>query len=218
MLTKDYIMRIIDTLIKVLERLLLMKESKHYHEALDEIEKVTKELFGLDRNFINSLSDSQLIKMIAVSETLLAPNCYLLGVLFKEEAEIIKLQGDTEQSSEVYERSLNFLIEGLKKSNVAIEPDHFTKINQVVEILENEAISVGTERNLVFYYELTGQFDRAEDLIYDLIEFDSIYIIDGIQFCERLLNKEDSALILGNLPREEIIDSLIFLKNKLKNN
>jgi hypothetical protein len=211
-------MRIIDTLIKVLERLLLMKESEHYHEALDEIEKVTKELFGLDRNFINSLSDSQLIKMIAVSETLLAPNCYLLGVLFKEEAEIIKLQGDTEQSSEVYERSLNFLIEGLKKSNVAIEPDHFTKINQVVEILENEAISVGTERNLVFYYELTGQFDRAEDLIYDLIEFDSIYIIDGIQFCERLLNKEDSALILGNLPREEIIDSLIFLKNKLKNN
>ena len=44
MLTKDYIMRMIDMLIKVLERLLLMKESKNYNEALDEIEKVTKEL------------------------------------------------------------------------------------------------------------------------------------------------------------------------------
>ncbi|MGD1005744.1 MAG: DUF6483 family protein [Ignavibacteriaceae bacterium] len=217
MLTKDYIMRMIDTLIKVLERLLLMKESKNYNEALDEIEKVTKELFGLNRKFINSLSDSQLIKMIAVSETLFAPNCYLLGVLFKEEAEIFKLQGEPEKSMEMYERSLNLFVEGLKNSTTTIEHDHLTKINQVIETLEDAAINIETERNLVFYYEFEGKFDKAEDLIYDLIDFDSKYINDGIQFCERLLKKEDSTLILGNLPREEIVDSLSFLKNKIKN-
>ena len=217
MLTKDYIMRMIDMLIKVLERLLLMKESKNYNEALDEIEKVTKELFGLNRKFINSLSDSQLIKMIAISETLFAPNCYLLGVLFKEEAEIFKLQGEPEKSTEMYERSLIFFVEGLKNSNAAIEPDHLTKINQVIETLGDEAISVSAERNLVFYFELIGKFDKAEDLLYDLIDFDSKYINDGIQFCERLLKKEDNVLIHGNLPREEITDSLSFLKNKIKN-
>ena len=214
MLTKDYIMRMIDTLIKVLERLLLLKEGKNYNEALDEIEKVTKELFGFDRKFINSLSDSQLIKMISTSETLIAPNCYLLGVLFNEEAKIFKLQGEVEKSIEMYERSLNFFIEGLKSSNTAIEPDHFMKINHVVEALEDEAINIETERSLAFYYECTGKFDKAEDLIYDLIDFDPKYVDDGIQFCERLLKKEDNVLIRGNLPREEITESLSLLKNK----
>jgi len=206
----------IDTLIKVLERILLLKEGKNYNDALDEIEKTTKELFGFDRKFINSLSDSQLIKMVSVSETMIAPNCYLLGVLFKEEAEIYKLQGDPEKSMELYERSFNFFIEGLKKLNVTIEQDHLAKISQVVSKLEHEDISLETERNLFFFYEFNGKFDKAEDLIYDLITFDSKYIEDGIQFCERLLKKEDDVLIKGNLPREEVTESLLSLKNKIK--
>jgi hypothetical protein len=214
MLTKDYIMRMINTLSKVLAKLLLLKNSKNYNDALNEIEKVTKELFGLDRKFINSLSDSQLLKMISVSETLLAPNCYLLGVLFKEEAEIINLQGDPGKSIEKFERSFSFFVEGLKSSNVLIEEDQFAKIDAVAEILENTSISIETEINFVFYYEFTGKFDKAEDLIYDLIDYDPKYIKAGIQFCERLLKKEDNELILGRLPREEIANSLLFLKNK----
>jgi hypothetical protein len=217
MLTKDYIMRMIDTLVKVIERALRLKEAKNYTAALDEIEKVTKELFGFDREFINNLSDAQLIKMISVSDTLLAPNCYLLGVLFMEEASIIKLQCNRDQSSIMYERSFNFFVEGLKNSNTVIEPDHLLKINQVIELLQDEPISVETEKNLVFYYELTGRYDKAEDLIYDLIEVDAGYINDGIQFCERLLNKDDEDLIKGNLPRDEIAESLSFLKEKLIN-
>jgi hypothetical protein len=216
MLTKDYIMRMIDTLIKVLERLLLLKEGKSYNDALEEIEKVTKELFGFDRKFVDNLSDAQLIKMVSTSEILLAPNCYLLGVLFKEEAEIYKLQNEDEKSIELYERSLNLFVEGLKNSIVPIEQDHLTKINQVVQILEAEAISIETEKSLIAYYEFAGKFDKAEDLIYDLIDFDSKYIDDGIQFCERLLEKEDTVLNQGNLPREEIIESLSFLKDKIK--
>ncbi len=217
MLTKDYIMRMIDALIKVLEKLLLLKESKNYNGALDEIEKVTKELFGLDRKFINSISDTQLINMIGVSETLLVPNCYLLGVLFKEQAEIIKLQGNRGISLEMFERSFNFFSQGLQHSTTLIEPDHLFKINSVIESLGEAEISIETEKNLIFYYEFIGKFDKAEDLIYDLIDFDSKYIIDGIKFCERLLKKEDSALILGNLPREEITSSLSFLTSKLNN-
>ena len=206
----------INTLSKVLGKLLLMKESKYYHEAFDEIDKVTKELFGLDREFINSLSDSQLLKMISISETLLPSNCYALGVLLKEEAEIFSLLCDHEKSSEMYERSFNLFVEGLKNSSVMIEEGQLTKIDNVAEILEKSSISVETEINFAYYYEFTGKFDKAEDLIYDLIDFDTKYITEGIKFCERLLSKEDSTLILGNLPRKEITNSLLFLKNKLK--
>jgi len=217
MLTKDYIMRMIDTLVKVMERLLRLKEIKDYNGALDEIDKVTKELFGFDRKFINNLSDAQLVKMVSTSDVLIAPNCYLLGVLFKEEAEIFKLQKQDEMSTELYERSLNLFVEGLRNSSAEIEQDHLIKVNSVVEILENESITVDTEKSLLFYYEFTGAFDKAENLLYDLIDFDNQYIKDGILFCERLLKREDNDLIRGNLPREEITESLLFLKNKIKN-
>ena len=214
MLTKDYIMRMIDSLVKMLERLVFLKQGKDFEEAFKEIDKITKELFGLDRLFINSISDSQLIKMISTSETLLAPNCYLLGVLFKEEAEIYKLINDSEKSFEMYERSLNLFIEGLKNSPILIEPEHLDKIQQTVAKLEDREINVGTEESLFFYYEYSGQFNKAEDLIFDLIDYDSKYLKDGIKYCERLLEKPDDMLIKGNLPREEIEESLKQLKEK----
>ncbi len=215
MLTKDYIMRMIDILVKVLAKLIFYKKSRNFEEAFKEIDHITKEMFGLDRKFINSLSDSRLIEMIGKSETLLAPNCYLLGVLFKEEAEILELQNESEKSFEMYERSLNLFVEGLKNSPVLIESDHLSKINQTAAKLEDAAINIKTEENLFFYYEYTGQFDKAEDIIYDLIEYDPKYLKEGIKFCERLLEKPDNILIKGNLPREEVEESLSNLKSKI---
>jgi len=214
MLTKDYIMRMIDTLVKVIERVLHLKEIEDFNGALDEIDKVTKELFGFDRNFINNLSDAQLVKMVSASEVLIAPNCYLLGALFKEEAEIFRLQNREDASIELYERALNLFVEGLRNSGAEIEEGHLNKIKGVVDILENESVTIDTEESLFFYYEFTGAYDKAENLIYDLIEYDNKYIENGISFCERLLKKDDNELINGNLPREEIAESLLSLRNK----
>ena len=214
MLTKDYIMRMIDTLVKVIERVLHLKEIEDFNGALDEIDKVTKELFGFDRNFINNLSDAQLVKMVSASEVLIAPNCYLLGALFKEEAEIFRLQNQEDTSIELYERALNLFVEGLRNSTAEIEEGHLNKIKGVVDILENESVTIDTEESLFFYYEFTGAYDKAENLIYDLIEYDNKYIENGISFCERLLKKDDNELINGNLPREEIAESLLSLRNK----
>jgi len=214
MLTKDYIMRMIDTLVKVIERVLHLKEIEDFNGALDEIDKVTKELFGFDRNFINNLSDAQLVKMVSASEVLIAPNCYLLGALFKEEAEIFRLQNQEDTSIELYERALNLFVEGLRNSSAEIEEGHLNKIKGVVDILENESVTIDTEESLFFYYEFTGAYDKAENLIYDLIEYDNKYIENGISFCERLLKKDDNELINGNLPREEIAESLLSLRNK----
>ncbi len=217
MLTKDYIMRMIDSLVKMLARLVFLKQGKNFEEAFKEIDQITREIFGLDRMFINSISDSQLIKMIGNSESLLAPNCYLLGVLFNEEAEIYALQKLSEKSFEMYERSLNLFVEGLKNYHVLIEPDHLNKIHKVVEKIEDREINIKTEESLFYYYEYTGKFDKAEDLIFDLIDYDSKYYINGINFYKRLLDKPDNVLIKGNLPRQEVEEGIELLIKKQSN-
>ncbi len=213
MLTKDYIKRMIDVLTKVLARLVFLKQGKDFEEAFKEIDQVTKELFGFDRLLINSISDSQLIKMIGNNESLLAPNCYLLGVLFKEEADIYELQSFSKKSLEKYERSLNLFVEGLKNSPILIEPSQLSKIDNVVEKIEDQEINIRTEESLFFYYEFTGKFDKAEDIIFDLIDFNSQYKLDGISFYKRLLEKSDNDLIKGNLPRQEVEEGIEILKN-----
>ena len=215
MLTRDYIMRMIDTLVKALAKLIFQKDAKNYPEALNELEKITKEFFGFDRKLIERVSDAQLISMISASDTLLPPNCYLLGVLFKEEAEIFELQKNHEKSLTQYERSLNLFIEGLKNSPALIEPDHLNKINFVAEKLEDNIISIETEVNLFYYYELSGKFDKAENLIFDLIDYDSAFLEKGILFFERLLEKPDEIIMMGNLTRGEVEESILNLKEKL---
>jgi len=215
MLTKDYIMRMIDTLVRVIERLLELKRGNNTEEGFLEIDRMTKEFFGFDRKFIDSMSDSQLIKMISNSETLMAPNCYLLGMLFKEESDLYNIQKDEGKSLEMDERSLYFFVQGLKSTHVLIEPDHLKNIDAVVERLDGKAIDIETEESLLFYYEFSGKYDDAENLIFDLIDFDSKYLHEGIKFYERLLEKPDEDLEKGNLPRQEAEESLIQLRVKL---
>ena len=215
MLTKDYIMRMIDTLVRVIERLLQLKEVKNTQEGFLEIDRVTKEFFGFDRKFIDSLSDPQLIKMISNTDALISPNCYLLGVLFKEESDLYEIQNDEEKSLEMKERSLYFFVEGLKNNPVLVEPQHLKKIDLIAEQLEGMEINLDTEECLFYYYEFSGAFDKAEDLIFDLIDYDSKYINNGIQYYERLLQKSDDILVNGNLPRSEVEESLSLLKKKM---
>ena len=205
----------IDTLVRVIERLLELKRGNNTEEGFLEIDKVTKEFFGFNRKFIDSMSDSQLIKMISNSEALIAPNCYLLGVLFKEESDLYDLENNEEKRLEMNERSLYFFVEGLKNTHVLIEPDHLKNVDDVVERLKDNEINIDTEECLFFYYEFRGKFDEAENLIFDLIDFDSKYLNDGIKFYKRLLEKPDEVLEKGNLPRNEVLESLAQLQAKL---
>ena len=216
MLTKDYLMRMIDTLVKALARLVFLKDANDYNAAFAELNNITKEFFGLDLNFVDNISDKQLLDLIGKNELLLPGNCYVFGVLLKEEGELFEIQGSTNRAINLYERSFSLFVEGLKSSPTIIEPDHLNKINLLIAKFNEFEITIETEEKLFFFYEFTGNYATAEDVIYNLIEYDDNYTDKGIQFCERLLNKSDGELIGGNLPREEVEESLTSLQERLK--
>ncbi len=215
MLTRDYILRMIDVLSRVLAKILFFKNTKNYKDAFHELDMATKELLGMDRMFINSLSDSQLVQLMEPEENLLGPKCYLLGVVFKEEAEIFELQGDDENRIEFYMRSLFMFVEGIERSKVMIGEDHPGKINEVIDKLKDYELPQDIEEKLFYYYEFTGRFDKAEDILFSLIEMDNSFLDKGKDFYERLLQKDNTQLENGNLPRNEVEESLNhILKNK----
>ena len=63
--------------------------------------------------------------------------------------------------------------------------------------------------DLVRFYELTGQFGRAEDALFDLLDRAGP---EAEEFAhalyDRLLAKPDEELAAGNLPRSEILEAV----------
>ncbi len=217
MLTRDYILRMIDVLSRALAKILFLKDGNNFKEALHELNMATKELIGMDRIFIHSVSDSQLVTLMEPEENLLSPKCYLLGIVFKEEAEISKQQGNEEEYIDFNMRSLYMFVEGIERSKVMIEKDHLKKIDEVIDKLNNYELPEDIKGKLFYYYEYTGKFDKAEDVLFSLVDEDNSYLNKGIDFYERLLKKNDTELEKGNLPRIEVEESLKDLLNKKSN-
>jgi tetratricopeptide (TPR) repeat protein len=205
----------IETLARALAKLIFLKDAKNYPEALKELNSVTKKLLGIDRTFINNLSNEQLFNIIDPDKKLIAPKSYLLGVVLKEESEIYELQGDEDTSVKLYQRSLYMFLTGIEFSNKIIEEDHLKKIETIIDKLKDYEIPQDLQVKLFRFYEFTRKYDKAEDMLYELIEKDSKFTSEGIQFYERLLDKSEEELIKGNLPNAEVEEGLINLKEKL---
>jgi hypothetical protein len=70
---------------------------------------------------------------------------------------------------------------------------------------------------LMEHYEQTGQFGKAEDALFAILDGDvdhEVALNFGISFYERLLGKSDAQLADGNLPRNEVEASLQELRDR----
>jgi hypothetical protein len=94
MIETDYIMRMIGLLTTLLARLFFLKRAKEFPQVLMEIDNAEKSLLGVDRNLIRSLSPSQIMELFGSDQSLAIPKRYVLGVLMKEEADILSLRGE----------------------------------------------------------------------------------------------------------------------------
>jgi len=70
---------------------------------------------------------------------------------------------------------------------------------------------------LMEHYERTGQFGKAEDALFAILDGDvdnDLALTFGLSFYERLLGKSDAQLADGNLPRAEVEASLQELRDR----
>ena len=77
--------------------------------------------------------------------------------------------------------------------------------------LSDAPLPLHTELLLMRHYERTGQFARAEDALFAMLDLDpeNARVQDfGAAFYQRLEGKSDAALEAGDLPRPEIVAGL----------
>jgi len=194
-----------------------MKQTKDFDGAAAELNVTAKKLIGLELKHIRTFTDGKIIELTRLEKDTAAVKLYVTGVLLKEDASIAFTLGLTDESADLYLKSVSLLLESYLQDSRPVHSDHGLLIEEIKKNLNDFNIPEKISHKLFLYYENTGQFGKAEDVLFELIEAYPAHINEGILFYERLLGKNDEELIKGNLPREEVSESISLLKNKLIN-
>ena len=214
MIERDYIMRMIQMLVQVLAKILFFKKGGQYPEALDEIQKASKQILGIELEVFRKLSDIQMIEFLSLDVSLGIPKCYAAGILLKEEAEIFAHQKKEPESTDAFVKSLSLLTEVAIHNKAAIDTDHTKAIDSVAGKLQGKDFPVYIRKKLFLYFDIAGQYGMAAGVLSDILEEEPSFISEGIGYYERLEKKSDEELLRGGLQRKYVEELLADLRDR----
>ncbi len=167
MIRQDYIMRMIEQLVKVLSKILFNKQNGNYKEAINNIDTAFKNMLGLDYNLINSLSAKDIISLLDFSKdnSSFSIKCIVIAKLLKENGEIKNLiKKEETESFYDYQKALRLFLEGILRNNNGefSFSSYYPDIKQIAKKLGDE-ITGDTELLLSKFNEQFGVPDNTEE-------------------------------------------------------
>ena len=218
MIRSDYIMRMIEQLSRVLVQIIFHKKNEDYDQAVVQINRALKSLVGLDPETIRSFSAEEIIRLLSLGDRFESEKCLIVAKLMKEDADILQLNNPNDQSvTRLYKKALYLYLEALLAIPDFEEESYLKDVSELIDKLQDYPITPTLKFKLFRYYEWCDQYAKAENLLYELVESDYPEIRSaGIEFYQRLYDKNDADLILGGLPRSEVEEGLREISNDHK--
>jgi len=217
MIRRDYIIRMIEEFAAALRRLRSLRNQGQPAEALILTEQEFRRITGLDSEALLKLSETELLARLIESEPLHAvrEKVFFLTTLLAETGDIAATEGRMETSRACYLKGLHLLLDSLSRGDAFEQPEFVPKVELFVSALDE--MPAQTCAMLMEHYERTGQFAKAEDALFAILEghVNNDYALNfGISFYERLLGRRDTELEDGNLPRTEVKSGLQELRDR----
>jgi hypothetical protein len=206
----DYIMRLIAQLLKAMQQILKLKDSRRYDDALREVDLTMQRICGMNSQLVNGLSEESLVATLRAGAALDHGKALVLAELLKEEGDLLAALERPDEAFLRYYRSLYLYLEAFVGEDELRLPDYSEKIAAVVERLDEFVLPLEMTERLARYYEQEGDFASAEDTIGLLLDEDESEEARGVarRFYERMLDRSDEELAAGNLTRDEVRDEI----------
>jgi len=197
-----------EILAAVLVKVLFNKENKNYIDAEKEIESAAKTMVGLDLKLIGLLNIDDILKLMKTSD-LYAGRCLVSAELLREYSVLYKVKEKETEAKDFELKSLHLYIEALLTKDLPEPEKYFKRINELISSCSDNEFSDSLNLKLIDYCEFSGQYSKAEDIIFELAEKQNSLIYDkAVSFYKNLQNKTDEELELGNFSKEEVNDGL----------
>lgn len=236
MFRNDYIMRMIEQLCQALVTVLKKKRESKYEDGFSVLDELMRDIFGLSSLAINALAYEDLVTLIKLDGPDGSDKAIILAVILKEEADLYYAQEQYNESYARYVRSFDIFLR-VQESGAKVQlKEYFANVDEILDKLIEFELPLDVQERIFKYHELSGNFAKCEDVLYDMLEafgdrestgpdgeskseskdYDvdtHKYLIEkGIAFYERLLEKSDEDLEQGNLPRNEVEEALAELQ------
>jgi hypothetical protein len=218
MVNKDYLLRLAEKVGRALATVIGLRAYNKDEEALIFIDDLLLKTVGLTSSFLNSLSEEMLVKTISPLDSLNVEACMWIASLLKAEGEIYESMENPAASYYRYHKALYLFLALILHEPVPNDSNIYSDIDILLDKLTDYELPAPTKNLLFAYYEHIGNYGKAEDTLFDLLETPSgaghnspIYA-RGEAFYRRLLTKSDDELQAGNLSREEVEEGLAQLE------
>jgi len=209
MIRRDYILRMIEEFTQLLARLKSLKQEQRWEEVAGTLEEHFQRLVGTSARAVAQLSETELLAKLIQGEPTLAvrEKILILASLLKEAGDVATAQAKFDEGRACYLKGLHLLLEALARGDVYETPEFVPSVEVFVAALRDSPLPFQTQGLLMQHYERTGEFAKAEDALFAMLELESnnVALLDfGISFYQRLQGQSDAALAEGNLPRAEL--------------
>jgi tetratricopeptide (TPR) repeat protein len=212
MVYDDYLIRIIRQAAAVFARILGLKKSGDYQDALEEIYHNLEQLFGLDTKIINLLDDESLYSHISQNEHNILEGVKFAADLFNEEGKILILQSNLLESDSSFSRSLSLYLK-IDSNNDPLNPIEVSQmIDEIIQNINVSSLPSKTLFELFCYLENKGKYAKAEEILIALSSRpeDKVDAVREMKlYYERLLDKGSKELDAQGM-------SLKLLQEKIK--
>lgn len=210
---KDYIMKIIQQFTNAVARIMGLKAENKIEESQVVLTDTLKDFTGLNTEILEALPYEILLQRVSGQTN--SEKSLILAELLYQQADIYEIKGELSRAKNLYLKNANIMINVLLKGDNSVLEQNQEKVNELIEKIGRLNVSRESLLLLFHYYELTKDYAKAEDVLFELIdksEANKDLVAKGIAFYERLLNKDQADLQKGNLPMDEVLEGLGNLK------
>lgn len=212
MINKDFILRLAERMGRELAIILGLCQREKDQEALIYIDDLLLRMSGLTSRSINLLSEDVLLKTLSPLGNLNVEACLWIAIMLKAEGQIYEDQGNTNQSYYRYLKSLYLFLTALQYEPIEDHTQFSTHVEGILVKLADYELPSNLKKQLLWYYEYSGEYGKAEDMLFELLEIhpaDQEIRAQGLAFYKRLLAKSDVDLLAGHFSRSEVQEGMV---------
>jgi hypothetical protein len=192
---------------RALAEIRALRQGGRAEAARELVDEECKKFAEMGVAGIVKLSETELLARVSAGQFAQTVHLRTLAVvsLLCEAAEISS-DDKPEEAREIYLKALHLLLDVLALDDPAGFPEFVPRVEAIVTALQDKPLPMQTQALLMRHYESTGQFGKAEDALYAMVEATNAepeVVEFGRAFYGRALRRSDAALAAGNLPRNE---------------
>ena len=205
MIRRDFAHRAIQKMTQALACVLHLKEHQEYEKALREIGQALREFGEGDEVPDHRRSFEDWLALCRKHPESAGGVMLAVGDVLKEQSEILSLQDKSDEALRARQLAAGIFIEAMLREECFVSADLVSKVESLVEQCSGSPLPPELLSRLVTYYEVRGDFAKAEDALFEWVETgDPEAAAEGRTFYERLASMDDETLAQGGLTRAEI--------------